>query len=242
MYPNTTPGSDASFITDHVIWKDIFEMLSQWRNGDFSKTTSARRSGTIQILNNTGRDVEAGEMLQISGMTQPADSSLGIGTNYSPIMSAVEPVWHTAIDNIILADGPVPQDQYFSYHPRRFGIVSCSGGFGGPQRYIMPDPANPKFGFRSSSGIFRILGYDATNEFAIVDLHREQTLWRCEYLENSQAPSSTTAKLLSIGDQEFSDDVEIEDPDSVADDAVTGYKSYCIQIGNEFHIQTGPCS
>lgn len=241
-YPLPSPGSDASFLSESALWRDLLTMIREWKQGKFTAGSRSKRRGYIQIENGAGRDIEPGEFMQITSMTQPADTSLGIATNYSPILTATEPTWHSAIDNIVISDGPVADGEFFAYQPRTFGVVSCTGSKGSDLRYVMIDPANPQYGIRCSSGLYRVLGYDSTNDFAIVDLGKSQPLWRYKLTEASLAPSTTTAKLYTLDGTEYSTTtVELSDPLSIGDGDALDYEGYCVHVGNAFHIAPGPC-
>lgn len=237
MYPLPSPGSESTITQKASVWRDIFTMLSQWRRGELTRRPPQSRRGTIWIKNNTGRDVEPGEFLQVTAMTQPADTSLGMATNYSPILTAEEPTWHTAIDNVVISDGPILEDELFAYQPRSFGIVQCTGQKGSGDRYVMIDPANPQYGITGSSGMFKVLGYDASNDVAIIDFGKSQPLWRYFTTEATQTPSDTTAKLHTLGNIEFSaSTIELSDPYGITTHQPTARGGYCMQLGNKFYV------
>ncbi|WP_149496187.1 hypothetical protein [Roseiconus lacunae] len=242
MDTQPSPGGDASGILAASLWRDIKAMLAWWKRKGWEASNRRSSRGSIMIKNNAGRDVGAGEFLQLESMTQPADSTLGITTNYTPIMSATTPTWHSAIDNIVIADSPVIDGEYFPYQPHPFGIVKCSGSKGSALRYVMPDPSDPKYAIRCSSGLYRILGYDAVNEFAIVDLGKSQSRWRYKLTEDAQVSGSTEAKLYTTDGVEFSSTtIILSDPLGVGDEDSIDFEGYCKNAGNEFLIASGPC-
>lgn len=235
MHPLPVPGADSTVTQKASVWRDIFVMLSQWRKGEFTKQPKHTRRGTIWIKNNTGRNVTAGEFLQVAAMTQSPDTSLDIGTNYTPILTATQPTWHTAVDNLVISDGPILKDEFFPYQPRPFGIVSCTGAVGSNNRFVSPQPGNTKYGIRASSGLFRVLGYDSSTGFAIVDLGKSQTLWRYELSENSMVPATTQAKLLTLNNEDMSAVIHVTDKAGITKFQLAQDQGFCVQIGNEFH-------
>lgn len=239
MYPTSTPGSDASFVQSSRVWTDIFDMLRWWRR-ERDKRGSTKRRGTVWIRNNTARDVDAGEILQLQSLSSVSDSTQTLTGMRSPVMRAGIPTWHTGIDRLIVCENPVPAGELFPYSFNPWAAVQVTGEDGTNGSYVMPDPDATTTGRISRSGIWRVLGYDSSNGFAIVELGQNQPRWRYTLTQDSQSPSTTTATLKTLDDVSFGD-INLSDPDGVGDDDPVDYTGYCVQCGNEFHIATGPC-
>lgn len=172
-----------------------------------------------------------------SGVT---DSSKMSGLR--PILTLSDPVWHSAIHSLIITHRTIPANTPTAVGSNRFAYAPIALG-SSDHTFAMPDPTDPTKLKSSYSGIFKIIATMGDNDdlWAILDTTVSQPRWRYEITENSQAPDSTTAKLLNLDGTTFADSIELEDPDSVGNLDQTGHKGFCHHAGNKFYIATGPC-
>jgi len=243
-YPSPQQGGDANVIRSATVWRDLLAMRKWWksrRGGTSLGTSTGRdREGGIYVRNDYGRDLRIGELVQCDSTTQPADSALNEAYAISPIIHGDYPTWHTNIGNIVVANSAVEDGALFRLPNKNWATVRCAGQIGSSGLYVMPDPDFPHRALRCSSGIFRVIGYDATNDLATVRIGQSQPLWRYELTQDSQAPNDTTATLKTLDGATFGD-INLKDPLSIGEDDLSGYEGYCIHVGNEFHIASGPC-
>lgn len=222
---------------------DVVDVVNDYkRSGSSSRDESSERR--IWIENGSGSDRTTGEILQISSMTQPS-AAISEGFYQSPTMTAIDPVWHTSMDNLFVVHAAVLDGEVIAYHPRRWAMVIVTI-MSASDRWVMPDPTTPHRMKTSTSGVWKILGLDTTNNRAIVDMTQSQPLWRYEITEDWQTSGTTTAKLLRLDGTEFASSVEIGEPDPtpghLMSDQVTGDKGYCVQVGNLFIPQQAVCA
>jgi hypothetical protein len=233
-------GQPADFIESAAVWSDIFRLLNEWKAGRLNPVAEQRsRAAGVNVSNASGNDREAGEVLQIDSMEQP-DEAIVDAFMSAPVVDAIDPVWHTDIDNLVVVSGGVLDDSIFTWKPRHWTVVKVTVEEA-TDRFVMLDPDNLNQMKTADAGIWRIIGLDEENELAVVDLNSSQPFWRYELTETSQAPETTEAKLIRVDGTEFTDEINLSDPLSLMDDQSSGDKGWCIHIGNEFHAIQGPC-
>ena len=244
------------FLSDTEMWSQILDMLGQWMDQNKIDKSDNAASCSISISNETGSPILAGQLIQLSTLKVQvlAEASLPEelirNIPFTPIFTVTDPVWHTAIDRIVIASksidddfsGPISTDRLL---PVPITNVPAAAGPG----WVMPDPTDPtKLKFCKTSGIYRVVDwYDRSGDtedcMAVVDTQEKQTFWRYELTENSLAPADTTAKLLDLEGTDFSagNTIELSDPDLLMDDQVTGNKGWCIHVGNKFYAIQAVC-
>lgn len=239
-YQLPKPGQPADFIESASLWVDVFRMLNEWKSGKFDPNNAAKsRAPVISVQNTTGNEREPGEILQIDTMEQPEEGVLDAFMS-APIVEAIDPVWHTDIDRLVIVTGGVIDEGIFPWEPRNWAVVKVTVEET-TDRYVMLDPDNINQMKTADAGIWRIIGLDEENETAIVDLHSSQPMWRYQLTEGSNAPEETAAKLIRVDGTEFSDSINLSDPLGLMDDQSTDDEGWCIHVGNEFHAIQAPC-
>jgi hypothetical protein len=228
------PGQPAAKLVDSAsVWGQLLDMLAAYERGEFDHPENSHiRDRHIWITNASGAAREAGEVLQIEAMPQPA-SGIVESFHQSPAMEATTPVWHSAIDKLFVLTTATPNNQMVAYQPRDWVSVKCTAGDAG-DRYVMIDPANPTRFKTSDAGLYRILEYDVNHDIAVVDLMHSQPLWRYELKEDSNAPATTNAKLLRLDGVEYASQINLSDSEGLTTDDEAGDTGYCLFAGGKF--------
>ncbi|MCD0460069.1 hypothetical protein [Roseiconus lacunae] len=204
----------------------------------FGAILASLKNVPVDVINGSGRDYDIGELMQIDGCDCPD------GSNPYDLPGAIEyecitPVWHSKIDNIVVAAEPIPDGERGRAIVSGHCVIKTSGAATG--RYAMINPSTPHEALVSSGGVARVL-HQVSASYALCCLGMVADLWRYKLTEASQAPGVTTATLYTLDGTQFSTtEIELSDPLSVGDEDAIDYAGYCRQAGNEFHIQTGPC-
>ena len=190
------------------------------------------------VLNSSGRNYDLGEAMQISGYDGP-DGTDPYDIPGSIEYTCIEPVWHSDIDNIVIAAEPIPDGERGRVVLSGHCVIKAFGPETG--RYAMIDPATPYQMLVSQSGIARVCHRISTS-YLLCMLGLGSSLWRYKLTEASLASATTTAKLVRLDVTEYSaTTVELSDPLSIGNGDATDYEGYCQHVGNEFHIAPGPC-
>ena len=219
--------------------RDLIRLLNDYHSGKLTNRppTEVFEPNRIWIENEAG-DIDAGQVLQIDSMSQP-DSTTVEGFFESPTMSAIAPVWHTAIDNLVVVNQSVPGAAMFPY-PQRNWVAVPVVIVEDTDRYVMLDPANPKDLKTCDAGLWKIVGLDLENAKAVIDLTQSKQRFRFKLTEDAQThPDTTEAKLLRWdGDDitEGNDRIQLTDHDGLLSDAGATVDTLgkCELIGNLF--------
>ncbi|MEM6499314.1 MAG: hypothetical protein AAF709_21635 [Pseudomonadota bacterium] len=190
------------------------------------------------VTNNTGANVDLGEVLRINGW-DGATGSDPFDYKNNIRFTVADPVWHTAINNAVVAAEPIPNNERGSVVVSGVCVVKCTGA--ASYSHVMIDPANVNQMKASDTGIARLL-HKFSGDYAVVDLRDAQELWRYELTEDSQQPATSTAKLLRLDGTEFAASINLSDEDGLMSDQVTGNKGWCTRVGNLFLAQQAVCS
>lgn len=247
LYNRPRPGQELDLIDRADIWSDIVDLINAYKTGRLDPVGyEPDRERLIHLENTSGYDRMAGVLQQIDPFTEPDEATEDLFIE-SPVGETSDPVWHTAIDNLVVVPSDVLENGVFSYPSLSWAVVVVTDQVDVDDRWVMVDPAEPTKMKTADAGIYRIIGYvgegEDTEKRAIVDLTQSQTLWRYELTDDSNAPDATDAKLLRLDGTEFSSGsvTEISDPDGLMDDQVAGDKGFCIHAGNKFYAQTAVC-
>ena len=231
------------FISNAGMWSTLVDMMADYKRGKLTNT-SRRVGNPTSIIGRAAEDTDAGVIQQISEIVKPSETVTNTAVlnmlNRKPVFELIDPVWHTAIDNLVVLNKPLPAGMPAAVNRSRFMPVAITVE-DETHRFVMLDPENPTQLKSATSGIYRIYGtYDDST--AILDTQQAQPLWRYKLTQESRAPSTTTAKLYNLDGVEFSTEpINLSDPLSLMNDQVTDDLGFCIHIGNEFHAIQGPC-
>lgn len=239
LYPRPRPGQ-ASDIKSAALWTDIFELLNQWRSGMLTPQSSgSSKPAAIEIEGTVARG--ANEVLQLDEL-ETGTAATKLARMDAPLITAIEPVWHSALDRLVIVPNGCIAGQVFSLPTLTWAAVACNV-VQTTDRYVMLDPDNTTQMKSADAGIWRILGSDQANDYAIVDLTQGQPDWQYELTEDSQAPSTTLAKLLRMDGSEFAPGhlINLSDPRSFMDEQLSGEKGFCFLAGNKFYAYQSPC-
>lgn len=230
-----SPGDDPAPLVDSAAtWKVLTEIMNRYLNGEFEAGSRQRDSARkLWITNSAGRDMAYGEIMQISGWSDPPTVDTAEAGHQSPIVAADEPVWHTAISNLAVADSSIADGDLMAYPSRNWAVVKITSTV--PGDYLMVDPTTPKHMKPASSGIYRTVAIDSTNSYAIAELTQSQPLWRYELTETPQSPSSTAAKLVELDGTDYATTIALEDPRNILAGVDNDHQGFCVHCGNEFH-------
>ncbi|MCA9136290.1 MAG: hypothetical protein KDB00_06015 [Planctomycetales bacterium] len=246
VYAKPRPGTDAaSVLLNSQLIGDLVDMLNAYQSGAFNPPRPRLDvEGRLTLENTTGINIAAGEIQQIKPIaalpTSSGDAEFQWTYHENPNCEVIVPVWHTAIDNLIAFQTDVVAGEHYEHTHRYFGTVLATT-VQATDRYVMPDPANPRVMRTADAGIWKILQQDG-NGRCLVDFRQSQPYWRYKLTEESQAPGVTTAKLVRLDGTEFSaTEINLSDPLSIGDSDLIDYEGYCIHAGNTFQIAPGPC-
>lgn len=188
-------------------------------------------------FNNTGRNYSVGEIFQASSYIGPT-SNLPYEARKNLILSVAQPAWHTAISRPCVAAEPIPNNEYGWVWTSGQAIIRTANS--ADNESIQIDPSVTYHGQASTGGFARMIAR-LSSSYVVASIGDTDKLWRYELTQNSQFPSTTTAKLRSLDGAEFSSAINLSDPLGIGSADTTGYQGYCVQAGNEFHIAPGPC-
>lgn len=243
-----SPNQDAApFLASATMWSLIIDMLTEWRSGKF--TQQPQRPGgkkTAPRVKRNDTNLRAAMVIQqVDSVEDPAlgtsDTELLRQASKNLILKVKDPVWHTAIDNLVIPKSPIRNDVLSTVYSSRYAVLPVSGTASG-RGYAMIDPTTTTTLKASTSGIYKIVTtLSDANSTSIVDLWQSQPLWKYELTQDSQAPSDTTAKLLMLDNTQFAASINLSDPDSLMSDQVSGDKGWCIHCGNKFYAIQAVC-
>lgn len=220
--------------------KEVVKLVNNQPNKVGKRNNKGRTDRHIWVKN-TGTNRDFGELLQIDAMTQPS-AALARTFHASPTMTAIEPIWHTNIDNLIVTND-LPANHTMAYRPQSWATVKVTV-VRDSDRWVMVDPLFPERCITSDAGIYKILGVDKTNNLATVDLTQSQPIWHFELTQDPQThPLTTTAKLLRLDGDAYADEVDLTDRTGLlaAVSASTGTQGQCLHVGNKFVVIDAVC-
>lgn len=247
VYPRPRPGTDAeSLLLNSAFFGDLVDLLNAYKAGSLNPPVLPLDDfGRLTLENTTGVDILAGEVQQIKPIaalpTGSGDELVHWTWHENPNMELLVPTWHTAIDNLVAIQTDIADGETYEHSPRHFGTVLATV-VETTDRYVMLDPANPRRMRTAPSGIWKIIQQDG-NGRCLVDFRESQPLWRYKLTQSSQAPATTTAKLIRLddGDDFSATEFDLSDPLSLTDRQGVDGEGYCHLVGNEFHAGEGPC-
>lgn len=191
------------------------------------------------IKNTSGNNRDIGEVLAIDSWDGPDGANVfEVPTNVA--YTAVDPVWHTSISRLVILAEPVPADGYGRAVLSGHCVVSLSAGSGSVQ-YVMLDPTAINQLKGATGGVGRLLAKLSGGDYGMINFRDDSDLWRYEMTQASQAPATTTAKLLGIDGTEFAASINLTDPENLMDDQVIADTGYCHHVGNKFIAIQAPC-
>jgi len=242
----------APFISDVDLWSTILDMVADYQSGGAMNKNPKGGSfaaGAIVVVNDEDDQIPAGELRQLSGLTNQesyilADDAFRRSTVNSPAFTLTDPVWHTGIDNVVL--------MHKNVLPHSTGVARSARLVAAPITnapeeltevgWVMVDPLDPvRLKYCKTSGIYRVLGWFKLDGLAapqdnivVIDTQEKQNIWMYELTQDSLAPNDTSAKLLDLEETVFAANIKLWDPQSLMDDQSTGDRGYCLHLGNKF--------
>tara|TARA_A100001391_G_scaffold145882_2_gene103494 strand:+ start:275 stop:982 length:708 start_codon:yes stop_codon:yes gene_type:complete len=219
-------------------WNRVVDRLENTTSGNAAGSFSMSRVECL-IKNASGNNRDIGELLAIDSFDGPDGSNI-YEIPKSVVYSCIDPVWHTSISRLVVLAEPIPDEGYGRAVLSGQCVVRLSSG-DDTKQYVMIDPDAVNECIASTAGIGRLLAKFDEGDFALVKFRDGADLWRYELTEDSNAPSTTTAKLVTLGGTDFADEIDLSDPLSLMDNQIDGDKGFCIHVGNEFHAIQGPC-
>lgn len=218
-------------------WNRVVDRLPSTIQG-FGVGGSGVVRAEVRIKNDSGSDRDLGELLVIDDYDGPdGDSVYQIPKAIE--FSCIDPVWHTKISNLVVLAEPIPDGGRGQAVLSGLCVVKLSDDTE-DQDFVMIDPENLNECLPSSGGIGRLLQMVGETH-AIVNFRDASNLFRYELTEASQAPDDTDAKLLRLDGTELSNAITLSDPEEMTEGKGSGYKGFCLLIGNKFHDIAGPC-
>lgn len=241
MFKRPNPGDDfRPLFTSARFWQVLVDVANRYVRDGFSSATAESRDTVVTLTNATG-DRQPGELVQVSTLTEPTANIIDAYYE-SPHLTTESVTWHTAIDKVTPVPFAVADGELFE-KPTQFSRVKLKSGTSGP--YLMIDPDTPTQMIAGTSGIYKTIGIDATNNIAVADLTQSQLFFHYELLQDPQGPSTTRARLRFTDDTELSSTAEINLSDPLGmlsgSSAASGYVGMCQLVGNTFEDRGGPC-
>lgn len=192
------------------------------------------------VKNSSGADADFGTLLYLGdylGLFE--DKPLEVQAFYDTAAMA----WHGAIAQAVVTLEPIVNGE--TGQVALFGQCVVKSGSnadasGGDGTFAIPDPTDPTKIVASTGGIGRILANCGENHVTML-LGNTQNLFCYRMLESSQAPDTTSAKLVSLEGDDIGD-INLSDPKSLMDDQGTDDEGFCVLTGNEFRAIQAPCA
>ena len=217
-------------------WNRIVDLVTGSQSGGTAAVGSMSQV-LARVSNDSGRDYDIGEILQLDGFTGPTASPPYEAIS-SLLYSADQPTWHTAISMPAVAAEPIPDGETgvaVVFGQCVIAVTSTATG-----DYVMTDSTTTYAGTLSTGGFARFLGR-IDDDFVLGCIGHGSNLWRYKLTQASQAPAVTTAKLVDLAGTDYATAVNISDPLSLMDDQVADDTGFCISVGNAFYAIQGPC-
>lgn len=216
-------------------WNRIVDRLEITAGGFGGGNFAMNRTEAIG-LNSSGSDRDTGDILAIS--------SYGGPTELRDVSGAVDftlgnPTWHTNIHRLVVCAEPIPDGERGVVVVAGFCLVAMTATAASSD-YVMISSTNTSKVTGASAGIAKL--YASFNGYGLVNLGDRQPLWRYELTQDSQAPSTTTAKLIDLDGTTFATSINLTDPDSLMGDQVSGNDGWCIHSGNKFYAIQAVCA
>lgn len=235
------PNDDAApFLADSGMWSLIIDMLAEWRSGKLTPEPQKKAGKqTAPILKRIDADLRDRFVLQqVDSAEDPAlavsDPNLVRLSANSLILKVKDPIWHTAIDNIVIPKSPIRDDVLSTAYGHRYVVMPITPS-DPSYRYAMVDPDDPTKLKAATGGIYKILQtLSDADSTSLLDTEDGQYKWRYELLESSQFPNTTQAQLLNLDDTVFASSMALTDRSGITASQTVGDKGYCFHAGNEF--------
>lgn len=243
VFRKPIPGERVGqYVANRAMWSALMDMLNAWRRNQIPlKKPHGLKTVPLGVKDTL---IATGTVQAMSLEYDPFSSSTP-DTELSaqkPIFALSDPVWHSNISNVCVVHRPMLANVPLPVRNTRY-VLAPINIYLNTDEFAMIDPDEPTKLKSSTSGIFKVLAFMGSDPdtYAFIDTYQSQTRWRYELTQDSQAPGTSTAKLLRLDGVEFAASISLSDPDSIGSLDKIGHRGYCEQIGNEFHIASGPC-
>lgn len=235
-YLKANPGSAISARN----WNQIVDRLPADSLGQGVGGLPVSQTAVLS-LNSSGANREIGDLLVTSSFDGPTATIYDAIDNAA--FSVQSPAWHTSIDSIAVCGESTPTSERGLAIIAGVCLVKLDAAPASGHTHVFVDPTTPNRCKPSYSGFAKILAAITVgaDNYAFVSLGDHQNWWRYELTQASQAPSTTTAKLLDLTDTQYAASINLKDPDSLMSDQTTGDKGYCVNIGNDFYAMQATC-
>lgn len=208
--------------------------------------TAPNQNRTVLMCQNiSGEDYEVGEPVSWKDTLTVTDVD-----EFNPrepfadyLIESERIVWHENIAHLGVVLNDTPDGDFGRICIAGLAVLKLAGTGTVPDgEWATPDPDDPKqWKLSPDAGMARVID-KINDEYAIAQMGVSQPRWIYELTEDSKAPLVTTAKLLHYDLTDYSTtEIELSDPLSAGVNDTDGYRGYCWQSGNEFHIGLGPC-
>ncbi|QDV44364.1 hypothetical protein Enr13x_42290 [Stieleria neptunia] len=184
-------------------------------------------------MNISGEDYEIGEAVVWDDVLSVTDAD-----DFNPrealvdfVCEADRPTWHDSVASLGIVLDDTPDDDFGRVVIGGAAVVRLSDATDGAYAFI--DPSTPERWKLSASSGYKVID-KINDDWAVVNLSSFQPLWRYELTQDSQAPSTATAKLIALDGTEFAASINLSDPLSTTTYRETGDKGYCILTGDKF--------
>lgn len=212
-------------------WNRVVDRLESTTAG-FSAGGFVMSRVECRIKNDSGANREFGEVLVIDDFDGPITNDIFL-VSQNIVYSCVTPVWHTAVDRLVVLAEPIPDGEYGKAVLSGQCIARTTSVIDS-DTYLMVHPEYPNRLKGGSSGQAKLLHKLTLTDYAIVNLGEKQPLWRYSLRETSASPGTTKIALQDLDGIGWGIG-ELHDRLVLTYDQPAFYSGLCMLAGNQFH-------